>query len=190
MLSRKLDSCFRSRLIASSPILVVGMHRSGTGLLSRILERCGVFMGRKQTGNRESVFFQGLNKDGLDMLGCNWRCLEFLPSHDEMQNHYEWLKDFMLKQLENGLVNRHFGWHILKVLYQKPFHWGWKDPRNSLLLPVWKKIFPQAKIIHISRNGGDVALSLLSREIKREKNPRFFDLKKKKELYVSNLNLQ
>ena len=47
------------------------------------------------------------------------------------------------------------------------FPWGWKDPRNTFLLPLWRDIFPEAKVIHVIRNGVDVAASLLTREEKR-----------------------
>ena len=35
------------------PIIIIGMHRSETTLLSKLLEKCGVFMGtkRKRTMN-------------------------------------------------------------------------------------------------------------------------------------------
>ena len=39
--------------------------------------------------------------------------------------------------------------------------WGWKDPRNVFTLPLWLRVFPEAKIIYIVRNGVDVAASLL-----------------------------
>jgi hypothetical protein len=42
--------------------------------------------------------------------------------------------------------------------------WGWKDPRNSITLPVWLKLFPDARVIHIVRNGVDVAESLYRRQ--------------------------
>jgi hypothetical protein len=45
--------------------------------------------------------------------------------------------------------------------------WGWKDPRNTFLLPIWLEIFPNAKIIHIYRNGLDIAKSLAVREQSR-----------------------
>ena len=28
-----------------------------------------------------------------------------------------------------------------------PFPWGWKDPRNSITLPLWLRLYPEAKII-------------------------------------------
>jgi hypothetical protein len=42
--------------------------------------------------------------------------------------------------------------------------WGWKDPRNTFTLPVWLRCFPEARLVHVVRNGVDVALSLHRRE--------------------------
>lgn len=44
------------------------------------------------------------------------------------------------------------------------FPWGWKDPRTTFTIDIWKKIFPHAKILHIYRNPIDVAESLRKRE--------------------------
>jgi len=43
----------------------------------------------------------------------------------------------------------------------RPF--GWKDPRNTFTLPVWKEVFPSLRTIHIVRHGVDVAASLARR---------------------------
>ena len=45
------------------------------------------------------------------------------------------------------------------------FPWGWKDPRNTFTIDLWKEIFPDARILHIYRNPIDVAESLRKREV-------------------------
>jgi hypothetical protein len=56
--------------------------------------------------------------------------------------------------------------HFLKYrsIRRVGFPWGWKEPRNTFTLPLWLDIFPKARIIHIYRNGIDVAKSLAKRE--------------------------
>ena len=41
----------------SAPFVIVGMHRSGTSLVSRILDQSGVFMGLDLQEDHESRFF-------------------------------------------------------------------------------------------------------------------------------------
>jgi hypothetical protein len=54
--------------------------------------------------------------------------------------------------------------------------WGFKDPRTSLTLPVWRDIFPNAKIINIVRDGNAVASSLHQRSKKQLQNGLPFSL--------------
>ena len=150
-------------------VMVVGMHRSGTGLLTEILQRLGVFMGKNLSGNRESLFFQGINKELLDVMGCNWRHIDELPNPDGILSQCSWMVDYAKQRIELGLVHGHFDITISTFFRGLPKNWGWKDPRNSLLIPIWQTIFPQISVVHIFRDGRDVALSLLKREMKRNK---------------------
>ena len=43
--------------------------------------------------------------------------------------------------------------------------WGWKDPRTTVTLPFWLALFPNARVIHLVRNGIDVAESLYQRQM-------------------------
>jgi hypothetical protein len=54
------------------------------------------------------------------------------------------------------------GWHGAASA-QAPPPFGWKDPRNTFTLPVWKHVFPNLRASHIVRHGVDVAASLARR---------------------------
>jgi hypothetical protein len=54
-------------------------------------------------------------------------------------------------------------------VFRLPTPWGWKDPRNTFLLPLWMELFPDAKVVHIHRHGVDVARSLRARRQKQLK---------------------
>lgn len=54
---------------------------------------------------------------------------------------------------------------MLRSLWNVSIPWGWKDPRNTITLPIWLELFPNAKILHIRRHGVDVAQSLRKREL-------------------------
>lgn len=40
-----------------SPILIIGMHRSGTSMITRKLESLGLFLGNEKDENDEAFFF-------------------------------------------------------------------------------------------------------------------------------------
>jgi hypothetical protein len=157
--------------VKESPIVIIGMHRSGTILLTKILgTNNDVFWGSKLGKiNNESFFFQSINKTLLQSANANWDCPEILDYCD----------DFYYQQSTNYITNilnsyKTFDYWGQKKLVGENFQtterkWGWKDPRTTLLLDVWKKIFPQMKVIHIYRNPLDIALSLKKRQIKYEK---------------------
>ena len=56
----------------TSPIIVIGMHRSGTTLLTRMLEVCGVFWGALPDEYNESAFFQFSNEALFAMASATW----------------------------------------------------------------------------------------------------------------------
>src|SRR5438270_95637 len=45
-------------------------------------------------------------------------------------------------------------------------HWGWKEPRTTLFVPVWLEIFPEARIVHVIRDAHAAASSIRERELK------------------------
>ena len=56
----------------NSPIIITGMHRSGTSLLSSKLSEMNVFMGIYQDINNESLFFQRLNRWMMNHIESSW----------------------------------------------------------------------------------------------------------------------
>ena len=52
----------------------------------------------------------------------------------------------------------------------QPVTWGWKDPRTSLTFPIWLRVFPRARCLHVVRSGIDVADSLRRRSQKQRRN--------------------
>ncbi|MFC2029453.1 sulfotransferase [Chloroflexota bacterium] len=157
----------------SSPTIIVGMHRSGTSMLVRLLAALGVHAGTDLSMNAESPFYQGLNRALLRDAGGRW--CDIGPVRDKMTD-----RKFLSKQashLENTIlsdtgIGSFFsrGDRMRIILGLKPGPWGWKDPRNSLVLPIWLRVFPSAKIVHVIRDGVDVAISLHRRETGRRPN--------------------
>ncbi|MFQ5678537.1 MAG: sulfotransferase [Gemmatimonadota bacterium] len=149
------------------PLIVIGMHRSGTSLLTRLLEALGLFVGRRKEGNHEAVFFLRLNDWLLRESGGAWHnptplrwVLEAEPLRSRALNH--------LAQLcRSWRAAEYLGWRryaSVGSLQRIPFPWGWKDPRNTFTAPLWLDLFPEATVVHIWRHGVDVARSLRRRE--------------------------
>lgn len=153
--------------MAHEPVIVIGMHRSGTTLLVRVLERMGVFMGHDQDPNAEARFFLRLNEQLLGFAGARWdqpSAMRRLLADGELRGRLtEWL-DGRMHGPDTRWFMRKSGWIRYRDVRNYPAPWGWKDPRNTLTLPLWRQLFPRAKVIHVVRHGVAVAASLRTRE--------------------------
>jgi hypothetical protein len=146
-----------------SPVIVMGMHRSGTSLLSELLKQMGIFMGADWEDNKESKFFLEINEWLLKQAGVCWQ---------EPKSFVYVSADF--KKLMAEIILNHFKTRSrfnylgqqksYKSITDIDFPWGWKDPRNTFTREVWKEIFPDAKLIHLYRHPVDVIRSLVKRE--------------------------
>ena len=142
------------------PIIITGMHRSGTSLLSRILMDQGVFMGSKLDSNNESIFFQRINKWILSCIGSSW------DNPLTLKDLYTEDINLILNRLNKALNSRFSKSLFLgkkDLLYNQSLDninitWGWKDPVNTFTL------FPKSKVININRHPLDVSISLINRE--------------------------
>lgn len=149
------------------------MHRSGTSVLTNTLEKAGLFLGKAKDQNSEAVLFQKLN---------NWIFMNANASWDNPDN-LQFMNDFFVrhqvrvceKHLHDFRSVNYMGiknflrFHDIRNLN---FPWGWKDPRNTFTIPVWKKIFPSLRLIHIYRHPIDVAESLRAREERVKLKPK------------------
>jgi len=160
------------------PLIVIGMHRSGTSLLARQLEDLGVAMGKRQGGTtNEAMFFRHRNQLLLSLAHANWDNPDaFLRALDNPR----WRRAFArVAACDLGTV------YTLNFLPPKALarfmpapkqFWGFKDPRTTLTLPVWCDIFPDAKIINLVRDGNAVASSLCRRSKTRLKDGSLMSL--------------
>jgi hypothetical protein len=146
--------------MADSPIFIVGCPRSGTTLLRDLLRAHPrlTFPGESQLlvdlykgygdpqNEREAVRLAAkmLNMGSVPFWG-----LRLEPS--------SFANDRSYRAVASRLYE---AWALSE---NKP-RWGDKTPRYVTDIPVLPKIFPDAKVIHIYRDGRDVALSWLSHQ--------------------------
>jgi hypothetical protein len=62
----------RNWIAPHPPIVIIGMHRSGTSMVTRMLESLGLFVGARKDSNCEARFFQRINRWLLDQTGSSW----------------------------------------------------------------------------------------------------------------------
>lgn len=137
-----------------APVLIVGMHNSGTSILAEILHKSGVFLGNNMN-HYESYFFSVFINDRLIMgSDQSWASLP-LMSVEKVMSYRDTVGSF---------ITKHWIADYLQCGYDGNSMWGIKDPRLCVLLPLYLDIFPEAKVVHIRRNPDDVAASLCRRK--------------------------
>lgn len=138
-----------------APVILVGMHRSGTSIVARLLERGGMYVGGSWVDkNHESIYFSRANRamcgEGPYLLyDYGWTA----PKTDEFIQARRGYAERAARKIAAFFAER-----------RDEAVWGWKDPRNCLTLAVWLSIYPNAKVLHVVRDGRAVALSLAERD--------------------------
>jgi glycosyltransferase involved in cell wall biosynthesis len=142
----------------SVPIVVTGMHRSGTSLVASWLSALTVNMGQRlvapDKGNPRGYF------EDVDFLEFQRRVLsECCPADDGGHPEWGWTESEQLKR--NRLIDfKPCATTLLAARAEKRGLWGWKDPRTSLLLDFWDPLLEDAYYIFVYRFPWDVADSM------------------------------
>jgi hypothetical protein len=163
-----LSTAERQILRQTKPVILLGMHRSGTSLTARLLQDAGIFMGDHLTVNEEPPTFQQINRRIFSNAGAGWSnvapVIKSMGSHQFIERQLAGISEQLFAQ---GTIIQFLGSERWQELLQtKTPIWGWKDPYTTITFPIWLEIFPQARIVHIIRNGIDVAISMHRRTVK------------------------
>jgi hypothetical protein len=138
-------------------VVITGMHRSGTSLVTQWLHKCGLHLGDQflgaGIGNTDGHF------EDVDFVEAHRAILRELTGNDEG-----------LLNLDNLCIPAGQE-KILQALTARKqsaqVQWGWKDPRTCLFLDAYRVILPEAKYLVILRDYKSVVSSLLSRRFKQ-----------------------
>lgn len=136
-------------------------------MIAKLLEQLGLHLGWVLQENSEALFFVERNERLMNACGGSW---EFPESALNLMDNPS-MRAIAARQLEADMDSYRF-WSFLGPKHWGSggslkginFPWGWKDPRNSFLLPIWLDLFPNARVVHIYRHPLDVAISLQVRE--------------------------
>lgn len=160
------------------PVIILGMHRSGTTMITKLLENLGLFVGAEKEMNNEALFFWNINNWIFDLHtatpekpynlryknpACEKVIIESLEFFIQSSKRKQYLGNFASN------------YHSIKDV---DFPFGWKDPKNTFTIHFWKQIFPNPKIIHIYRNPIDSVSSYIERDLEL-KNKFDWNWKKK-----------
>jgi len=134
-------------------IIILGMHRSGTSMLSGMLDRLGIDMGDDVVGRQESNplghFEDGdllsLNELILSMAGGSW---DNPPPAALIQNQAANLDEMIQRVILN------------KRLANQDRSWGWKEPRTSLTINLYLPYLRNPYFIWSQRDPASIANSL------------------------------
>ena len=168
---------------ARAPVIIIGMHRSGTTMVVEMLHKLGLFIGKRRERNQEALLFLQLDDWILGQSGAAWdnpEPIRDLLAYDGLRRRVTgYLRHFLNSPRSISYLG---AWRYLR--HRSPTHlpipWGWKDPRSTFTLPLWLDLFPQARVLHVCRHGVDVAVSLRQRErgilAAKERRQRLHDL--------------
>lgn len=134
-------------------LIIAGMHRSGTSLITQWLSRCGLPVGERLLGPLVG------NEEG------HFEDLDFVDVHKEILREQQ-LPDTGLATPAALEVSYHSMQKIKRIIFLKNEinnQWGWKDPRTCLFLPIYRQLIPGANYFFIVRDYASSVSSLINR---------------------------
>ena len=135
------------------PLVITGMHRSGTSLVASLFAGAGVNVGTRLIGASRG------NARG------HWEDLDFYEFHARVleangvgSEGFSCAADLIVPP---PLRDEAVAVVAAKAAAATP--WGWKDPRTTLFLEFWQSLLPEAVFVFVFRSPWEVADSLFRR---------------------------
>jgi GT2 family glycosyltransferase len=136
-------------------IFVLGMHRSGTSVVTRLINLMGAYFGPEELST-------GANPENPKGF---WERRDVRDENDAVlwSSGADWWKvsDFAVKEVPTA-AKRRFGRGITKIVRELDAHQPWvvKEPRLCLLLPMWRRYVENPVCVLVNRSPIQVAHSL------------------------------
>ncbi len=141
----------------SRPLIITGMHRSGTSFVAELFQSAGLHIGERlfpgDAGNPRGYFeddaFLSLQREMLAKA-----CPPGVPGWPD----WGWTKTEALDEPSWEA----YGPAMQALAASRAEHrpWGWKDPRTSLLLEPWLRVLPGVRCVFVVREPWKVAASV------------------------------
>jgi hypothetical protein len=166
------------------PVIILGMHRSGTSCLAGSLEQGGLYLGQvnkkaphNAKGNRENRDIMDLNDTVLTAAGGSW--------DNPPRSTTPWSADQVA--IRSALIATYPGDRI----------WGFKEPRTMFTLEGWLDALPGVRLVGTFRHPTAVAQSLKTRnkfsmeqgmELWLAYNQRLLEISRKRKILFINFD--
>jgi Sulfotransferase family len=121
-----------------SPLVILGTGGSGTRVFARLAEAAGRCMGAHQSEANDAVALYWLAERWCGEIYTAWRRgeqIDFAGFDAELKPCLEA--------------------HLIEAEPGAP--WGWKQPRSLYLLPALLRSYPDLLVLHVIRDGRDIA---------------------------------
>ena len=133
------------------PIIVAGMHRSATSILSLVLQEIGINLGNNLIA-ADTQNPDGYGED-LKVVEINRSALQRTTNQGSKGwKDWGWANNQSATPVSHSdKIWKHQAQSYIKQRADSKEFWGWKDPRNTLFLEDWISLEPNIKVIGIYR---------------------------------------
>ncbi len=128
--------------------VILGMHKSGTTLVSQILHHSGINMGEQL--DAKISYDQGNKYEREATLALNMEILGLTTMTRSTITNLDLSK---LRLTDNQRIRMR---RIIQHCNETCDNWGFKDPRTALVYPFWASELPEHKLIAIYRSPGEI----------------------------------
>ena len=129
----------------NGPIVIYNKSHSGSRLVAKLADAAGIFMGAHQNDSNDSL---DLNRLVHHLI------VKHYPYYEALLNGADEADSYL-----PHLIATVFRSHLEGFTPAEAKLWGWKLGETSYTVPVINYLFPNARFIHVLRDGRDVAFS-------------------------------
>lgn len=140
----------RERMAGNGPVMVLGMHRSGTSFLTGSLQQAGLELGKHSAWNPHNL--KG-NRENQDIVAFHDQVLAARGGAWDRPPSAAIVWDAVEARQAQALIAE----------YKGVERWGFKDPRALLMVDAWLGLLPELRFVGIFRHPVAVARSLAAR---------------------------